>query len=74
MYQFVDEVNGRCVQRLADVAAALEQPTNGFHVVRFDGHPLPLVLDAAAAGRADAEIAIRYGLTRRVCLRGEDAP
>lgn len=74
--RIVAEVNGRRVRSLADVEAGLQAPTNGFHVVRFEGFPLPLVLDAAGTADADTEIAERYALPglRRIRERTASAP
>ena len=56
-YQVVTEANGRPVGALRDLVAALQNPTNGFHVIKFEGSENPLVLDAAQVREADARIA-----------------
>jgi len=66
-YQVVTETNGRRIGALADLVAALREPTNGFHVIRFEGTENPLVLDAVQARLADEQIRRRYevpGMTR----------
>jgi S1-C subfamily serine protease len=74
LYKIVAEVNGRRVRGLADVAAGFAHPTNGFDVIRFEGYPLPLVLDAAGRTNADAEVQARYGVPVLQRLRPEAAP
>ncbi len=73
VHRIVSEVNGRRVRELADVEDALRTPTNGFHVVRFEGFPLPLVLAAAGQADADGEIAERYGLPGLRRIREREA-
>jgi S1-C subfamily serine protease len=58
----VRAVNGQPVGHLADLESALATPTNGFHLIEFDGMPNRLVLDAKAAAEADREIAARYAI------------
>lgn len=59
----VVRVNGRPVGGLADVAAALEQPLDGYHHVEFDGNaPAKLVLAADAIPQVDAEVRKNYFL------------
>jgi len=61
-FALVDRVNGRPIRRLADLPGAFAAPTGGFHVIRFLNEPLPLVLDAAEAARADPGILERYNV------------
>jgi len=68
-YQVVCEANGRSVGSLRDLVQALQQPTNGFHVIRFDGSPDPLVLDAAQMPEADRQIGRRYEIPSMTRLR-----
>jgi len=56
----LEEVNGRPIGSLTDLNAALEFPRDGYHVMRFAGMDEPLIMDAAAARAADAEILRRY--------------
>ncbi len=68
-YQVVTQVNGQPIGALRDMVAALQQPTNGFHVIHFEGSENPLVLDAAQISEADAQIQRRYGIPARTHLR-----
>ncbi len=68
-YQVVSEANGHAVGTLRDLVQALQQPTNGFHVIRFDGSPDPLVLDAAQLPEADRQIGRRYEIPSMSRLR-----
>lgn len=68
-YQVVTEANGRHIGALRDLVTALQQPTNGFHVIRFEGSENPLVLDAAQAREADAQIRRRYEIPAMTRLR-----
>jgi len=56
------EWNGRPIRRLADVIEAATSPDGGFHVLRFEGMPQSLVLDAAACAQATDEIRCEYGV------------
>lgn len=71
LYRILKEINGRPIRSLADISVALEKPVNGFHVLRFDGHPLPLILDAAGMSAADLEIQIRYNIPNLQRIREE---
>ena len=68
-YQVVSEANGKPVGALRDLVAALQQPTNGFHVIRFEGSENLLVLDAAQVREADAQIRRRYEIPAMTHLR-----
>lgn len=61
----VDSVNGRPVDALEDVKAALEAPESGYHVVRFrpNVRMAEAVLDASTFAEASARIAAAYGIT-----------
>ncbi len=71
-YGLVDTVNGRRLGALRDLPEALAHPTNGFHVITFDGMENPLVLDAALIGDADAQIKRRYEIPALTRLRKAD--
>ena len=58
----VSEVNGVRIRNLRDVQQAAQQPTNGFHVIRFDGTQDTIVLDADATRRADTEVFDEYDI------------
>ena len=62
-FQTVDKVNGRIVSRISDLAAALKQPREGYHVFEFGpGESIrKLVLDAAEAEAATQRVVERYG-------------
>jgi S1-C subfamily serine protease len=73
--QVVTEVNGRPIRRIQDVEAAFAQPTNGFHVLRFDGVYNRLVLDAKALSESDAAIMRQYMVPARAHIEsGEASP
>ncbi|MDZ4289796.1 MAG: PDZ domain-containing protein [Prosthecobacter sp.] len=44
--QVVDEINGKKITELADVAAAFKEPQNGLHTVKLKQFPYVLYLDA----------------------------
>lgn len=67
----VVRVNGVPIAEMRDLPAAFAQPRNGFHVLELDNHAsvwgadgagTRLVLDAAQAAAANAEILERYGI------------
>ena len=68
-YQVVTEVNGRKIGALRDLAVALQQPTNGFHVIKFEGSENALVLDAAQVRDADDQIRRRYEIPAMTHVR-----
>ena len=60
--QIVDEINGKKIKTLADIAAAFaEQPE--FYVVKFVGAGRPLVLERKAVEAARERIKTRYNVT-----------
>lgn len=73
-YKIVNEINGCPVRTLADVAVGLAKPVRGFHVLRFAGHPLPLILDAQSMASANVDIQIRYNLPSLQRIREEAKP
>lgn len=61
-YLVVKKVNGKEINSLGDLAAAVKTPVNGFHVVETVDDPKQLVLDASeVAAEADA-LQKNYGL------------
>lgn len=60
-YSILDEINGKKIRRLGDVAAALKEPAD-FYVFRFLGEGKPLVLEKAAVEEAEARIRQRYNV------------
>jgi S1-C subfamily serine protease len=62
LYGEVADVNGKPLRGLADLAAALREPVNGFHVFRFRNRKDELVLDAAEAARTEAALLAAYGV------------
>lgn len=58
----VSEVNGKPIRNLADLAAALRTPVDGFHVFRFLDRKDDLVLDAEEAARTESELLTSYGV------------
>lgn len=60
--QILASVNGQPVRSIGDIPEALEKPTQGFHVFKFEGRDDPLILDAAQTVAADQEIAIQYSV------------
>jgi S1-C subfamily serine protease len=71
-FEVVDEINGRPIRSLADVAAAVENPKDGFHRIRLAEDPGLLVLDVEGS-KADVERTKRqYGLTSLQRLESQD--
>lgn len=67
----VDEVNGRKIKTLKDLAAAFAEPADQF-VVQMIGDGPPLVLDRAAVDAARERIRTRYNVVQEQNL--EDQP
>ena len=72
--QIVHSINGMAIQSMPDIQTALGSPSNGFHVITFEGHDNSLILDAAAAALADREILTRYNIPSNGYLRKEHKP
>jgi S1-C subfamily serine protease len=70
----VHSVNGQAIRRLQDLPEALGHPTNGFHVVTFEGTDDRLVVDARAVPAADREVMARYEVTQPFRFEAEEAP
>lgn len=62
-FSVVNEVNGRKIGRIEDLAAAFAEPAD-YYVIRFAGSGRPLVLERQAVAEARERIASRYGVTR----------
>jgi hypothetical protein len=62
----VDKLNGQPIRRLADLVAAKDKSTNGFHVLEFHaGDSISrLVLDASDTEAATKRVLQRYGIDR----------
>ncbi len=63
-YQVVDRVNGRGIDRLEDVIAAVESNDQPFHVFELAHHRRLCVLDRQTAEAANSEILQRYGVAK----------
>ncbi len=70
--RIVDSVNGLPIRAMADLPAAFERPAGESHVIRFLGSEDPLILDAAAAARAEEEILARYAIPAPAYLNPPD--
>jgi S1-C subfamily serine protease len=62
LFNIVREVNGIAVNKMSDIRRGLAQPSDGFHLIYFEGSDFPLVLDVSQTGVADKEIMERYGI------------
>lgn len=69
----VDEINGRKMRTLKDVAAAFAENTE-FYVVRFIGLGRPLVLERAAVEAARQRIKARYNVLEEQNLATDQSP
>lgn len=60
----VDEVNGKKISRIADLAEAFNQASDGFHVIRYmrGDSPRRMVLDAKTSKEATERVLGRYGV------------
>jgi len=55
-------VNGKDIKSLADLAEAVKNPVNGFHVIETVDDPKQLELDANQAAAEAGELQKNYGL------------
>ncbi len=61
-YSVVDEVNGRRIKRIEDIAAAFEEKAD-YYVIKFAGGGRLIVLERKAIEEARSRISGRYALT-----------
>ncbi len=61
-YSVVDEVNGRRIKRIEDIAAAFDEKAD-YYVIKFAGGGRPIVLERKAIEEARSRISERYALT-----------
>ncbi|MCG2812341.1 MAG: serine protease [Candidatus Aminicenantes bacterium] len=61
--EIVTRVNGRPIGKFSDLAAALAKPLGNFHVLELS-YGRKIVLDAAAATKAQAEILKKYNIPK----------
>ena len=59
----VEEVNGKTIRGLADLAEAIDQDV-AHHVIRLVGQGRPLVIEAAQVEAARQRILSTYGITQ----------
>jgi len=62
-FSIVDEINGKKIRRLDDVAEAFAQPAD-YYVIRMLGSGRPIVLERKAVEEARERILTRYGVRR----------
>jgi len=60
----VTQANNKAVRNLDDLQKALQNPVEGYHLVRFAGLQDMLVMPARAAADANQEIGAAYGIDR----------
>ena len=61
----IEKVNGRTITRMTDLVEAIKHPVGGYQVIEADGvseFGTKIILDAAKAERANAEILQRHGI------------
>ncbi len=58
----VDSINGKKINKLEDVQAALAKPAGKYHVIRLDGQSVPIVVLAQAMDGAHKAILAKYGI------------
>lgn len=71
-FEVVEEINGRPVRSLADVATAVDNPKDGFHRIRLAEDPGLLVLDVEGSKAEEDRIKEQYGLTSLRRLKSQD--
>lgn len=62
---FIEKVNGKPINDITDLAAALEHPVDGLHVIEIDEVPYTLYIDAALAAEDNKQLLPqRYRITQ----------
>jgi len=62
----VTKINGVPINDIQEVDKAATMPTNGQHRIEFDSYPKLIFLDAVLAGRVNASLEQRIGITKRL--------
>jgi len=62
-FEVVEEINGKPIRSLADVAAAVDNPDGQFHRIRLAEDPGLVVLDVEGSKAEEERIKQQYGLT-----------
>lgn len=62
----VTKVNGVEIKKIADLAAALEQPLDGHHRIEFDEFPYLIFLDPSMCDGINAQLKQRIGTIQRL--------
>lgn len=62
-FEVVEEINGKPIRSLADVAAAVDNPTGEYHRIKLAEDPGMLVLDVNGSKADEERIKKQYGLT-----------
>lgn len=60
--EIVEEVNGKPIRSLKDLAAAIDNPVGQFHRIKLAGDPGLIVLDVERTKAADGQIKKEYGI------------
>jgi len=72
MYGLVDEVNGIKIGDMRDLQQAIQQPRDGYHIIKFCGMDNYLALDAKQVEKAEGEIMKRYAVTSASYIAEEE--
>jgi S1-C subfamily serine protease len=68
--KIVASINGHTILGLEDVAAALREPVDGYHVILIEGFEKPVVMDAPQAQAAHAQILRRFRISTDTRIAG----
>ena len=71
-FEVVEEINGKPIRSLADVAAAVDNPEGPYHRIRLAEDPGLLVLDVEGSKADEARIKQQYGLESLRRLESQD--
>ncbi len=71
-FEVVEEINGKPIRSLADVAAAVDNPEGPYHRIRLAEDPGLLVLDVEGSRADEARIKQQYGLESLRRLEHQD--
>jgi hypothetical protein len=71
-FEVVEEINGKPIRSLADVAAAVDNPEGPYHRIRLAEDPGLLVLDVEGSKADEERIKQQYGLESLRRLESQD--
>ena len=71
-FEIVEEINGRPIRSLRDVAEAVDKPADKFHRIKLAEDPGLVILDVEGSKQAEERIKAEYGIPAMRQLENQD--